>query len=109
MLTTTISSGAANSTAIEIAPNLPRGLGVFVPSAWTSATISFEVSNDGSTWYPLRGSDGSLIGISGIQTAAAGLYAAPAEIWVMGRWKYMRLVSSVNQGADRELQVYFVA
>lgn len=108
----TIASGAAVSESIALTGINLLGVGVLVPNAWTAANIGFEVSEDGTTWIPVYDKEGARITITGIATAAVGLYIAPSEAWVMGAFPHMRCVSlntstgaNINQGAARSLKV----
>jgi hypothetical protein len=117
-LAVTIANGAAVSGDIYASSDGRvraygfRLLSVSVPSAWTAADIGFEVSADGSTWVKVYDETGVRIKITGVATAAAGIYTAPPKIALVGMWPYLRLVSlntstgaNENQGADRALVV----
>ena len=115
--TTTIANTAHTSAAITLARNLgnPRGAVVEVPSQWTAADIGFDVCNtEAGTYIPLRYKDGTRVRISGIATAEANSYAAPAELFVGLTYNYVKLRSltagadtTVAQGADRNLAMQF--
>ena len=77
-------------------------LALQMPSAWTAATIKFQVSqtdvdanyqdycDDAGTAYTMT-------------VAANGVYVTnPDKIRALRAWRYFRLVASVAQGADRE-------
>lgn len=110
MIDVTIEQSGTDSTVADIRNERPRGVAVVVGSAWTSADIYIEVSNDQSAWYRLKNDAGSDVAISGIATSAAGYYTAPAESWMIGPWAYMRLVASAAQsGGDRTLTIVLVS
>lgn len=46
-------------------------VGIYMPSAWTSANVSFLGSHDDTTYYSVYGSTGDEIVISGASTSAA--------------------------------------
>lgn len=112
-LTATIANGAAVSGSVAIAG--ARGVAVQVPSAWTAADIGFDVSEDGSTWLPVKRL-ATYIRITNVPTGAAQLLPAPAELWAAGAYAFIRLVSltvgletTVNQGAARTLKVIYLS
>lgn len=118
-----------------------RGLQLILPDlGWTAADLTFEFSDNayvdpsGNTedkklgtysdaaqsvaakWYTLKQKDGTLIRATSLPTGGTGsgdeLRVMHYEFWVLGTWKYMRLVSTntastaaVNQGADRTVYV----
>jgi len=102
---TAIAKSGTQSVGIDISKLTPRGLAVLVPAVWTAADLYFEVSEDNETFYPLYDEEGSIVLISGIATSEARVYAAPATVWAVGSWPYMRLVASAAQGAARTLVV----
>jgi hypothetical protein len=114
-----ISLTIANAAAVseQFSPDGARGLSVETGSAWTAANIGIEVSRDnGQTWIPVDKADGSRVVVSGIATAAAGLYIFPAEAMVVGVYPLARLVSlntgtgaNLNQGGTRTLVVGLLA
>jgi len=109
--TVTITSGQSVSELVNLEAKQLLGIGVVVPATWTAADIGFEVSSDGgSTWIPVYNAEGERVLITGIDISAQRLYIAPAEAWVIGAFKHVRLVSlntstgaAVNQGAGRSL------
>lgn len=109
--TKSIANGEALSEAFDLRESGFRGGAIVTPSTWTDARLSFQFSQDSSTWYPLRDEEGALVVISGIQTAEAGIYFMPAKAgWELMNWNYMRVRSTntaseaaVNQGATRSL------
>lgn len=97
----------ANGTSVSPTLDLTNTaiLGFVMPSAWTTAALSIEVSLDNSTWYTPYDAD----------SLPTGYFAAPA---VSGAytlnyaqiipWRYIRFRSGttavpVNQGAARTL------
>lgn len=99
--TATIANGASVSGTIDL-KGRPL-VGIFMPSAWTTATITFQISRDGTTWYDLYNSFGDEL----VAQAAASRFIAfsPNELLAA---RYMRLrsgtsASAVNQGAARTL------
>lgn len=106
----TIASGAAVSDGVSIEKHPVDRLAVQVPAAWTAADIGFDVSQDDSTYIPLKGATGSRLKITGVATGAAGVYIAPAETFLVDGYRYVRLASldtgdesAENQGAARSL------
>jgi hypothetical protein len=110
--TATIANGAALSDAVDIDAFGPRGIAVQTPTAWTAADIAFEVSADGTNYFPLYTDTGGRVRISGVATAEARVYIAPAEIWAAGAYTHLKIASvntstgaDENQGAERILIV----
>lgn len=110
----TIASGAAVSSAVKLTGY--RRLAVQTPAVWTTANIGFEVSEDGSTFVPLRDSTGAKLAITGVITNAAGVYVGPVDTLAAGPYPYVRLTSldtvdasAENQAAARTLKVIALA
>lgn len=91
-----ISSGTATSENLSAGGRFPCAL--FMPAAWTAANITFEASPDGSTWYPVHLADGTAYTL----TVAASRFISLTTEYFFGA-KHIRVVSSVNQGADRTI------
>lgn len=111
--TVTIAASGSVSSALEIGHLDARGYGVAIPSAWTAAKVGFEVSDDGTTYVRLMDTyGGTAAAITDIGTASASVYPAPAEAWIIGAYKFVRLASIntaseayVNQAAERTVQI----
>lgn len=94
----TISSGGANSDALNLGGRVPTGL--YMPATWTAADITFELSGGAVTWFPVYLADGTQY----TATVAASRFVSLTPEYFMGG-KFIRLVSSVNQGADRTISL----
>lgn len=99
--TVEILSGASLSAAVNLGGRIPAG--VYMPATWTAAGLTFEVSPDGSTYYPLEDIDGNEY----TATVVASVYVAFDTTKFFGA-RYMKVRSgtsaaAVNQGADRTL------
>jgi hypothetical protein len=98
---TTIPSGQSLSGTVAL---LGRALvGIYMPAAWTTATITYQGSRDGSTWLNVYTSAGAEMN----HTVDADRYV-PLDVndWV--GLIYLRIRSgtssvTVNQSADRVL------
>lgn len=104
----TIANGTAESGEIDM-QNVAGDAGlVGVPAAWTSAALGFKVADkSGGTFSPLRDEAGSIVQISGIQTAAAAWYKLPDALrgaMFIKLWS-QNAGSDANQGADRVIQL----
>jgi len=99
----TIAVGESVSSSIRIDGIGPRGLAVLVPSTWTAANIGFEVSVDDATFIPVW-NQGQPVKITDIPVNRAILHTAPAEVWPMGTFPYMRLVSLDVSDNSAEVQ-----
>lgn len=100
--TVTIASGASLTAAVDMGKReLVR---VDMPSAWTAAALTFQVSADGTTYTNLY-KDGSEF--SKTEAAASrGVGIAPADAMMMHRYIKIRsgtAASAVNQEAERTL------
>lgn len=103
----------AISTAVSSAFQLYgyRIVGIYTPSAWTAADISFEVHKGDGTWVKVVGNDGALVKLTGVATGAAEFNMVP-EILDFFTNEQCRIVSTntaseadVNQDAARTLTV----
>lgn len=107
IVTATIANGASVSGAIDM--TYTSMLGFILPSAWTTAGVSIEVSADGTNWATGGILDGSALAVSVWPTGtASGAYAV--NLAAMVPWRYARIRSGtfsvpVNQGADRLITV----
>ena len=99
VLTATIASGGTVSTAVDL-----QGLtavGIVIPSAWTTATVTVNVSlDDGATWATAADALGMVYTIQ----ATAGVQH-PIDPSDSVGWLRIRLVSSAAQAADRQIKV----
>ncbi len=106
----TIPNGQALSEAIDMRNWVPGSAGlVGIGPAWTSAVLGFQASQaaDGP-FSPVRDQAGSLVQVSGIQTAASGWYVLPAELSgapFVKLWSCTSGGADTNQGADRGIAV----
>lgn len=67
-ITTTITAGASLSSAIDLGGGVLAG--IIIPSTWTTASLTFQVSNDGVNYYNLYDEYGSEV----TATPAAGTF-----------------------------------
>lgn len=120
MQTLTIANGAAISDAMYLGESVGDAGMIYIP-AWTAANLGFQVGvptpgtgrtspgegTEPGTYVPLRDEAGSIVQISGIQTAAAGWYKLPDALrgagWVKA-WS-QNAGSDVAQGASRAMVV----
>lgn len=96
-ITATIAINTAASTVIDI-----RGyaqMGFQIPSAFTGASVSFQVSADNSTFVALH--DTSNAAVSQTVTASKA-YTLPISIFP---WGYMKIISASNEAAARSIIV----
>ncbi|MDD3371026.1 MAG: hypothetical protein PHE27_04270 [Alphaproteobacteria bacterium] len=101
---TTIASGTSLTNTINL-----KGLRLFaiaMPSSWTAARLTFQVSPDcGTTWYDLYDANGTEI----TATAAASTCVVLSPVQ-FSSFQYVRLRSGasgspVNQADDREISL----
>jgi hypothetical protein len=81
-------------------------VGLVTPAAWTAADITFDVSKDGTTWFPLFDNAGAEVKIpsASIPTGAGQAFALLSTIFQ--GWSWLRVRSGVsatpvNQAAAR--------
>lgn len=94
--TVTIANGETVSTAFDA-----RGFasfGAILPAAFTGTAMTFQVSNDNTTFTALNNSSGAV----SLTVAQAKAYALPADL---KPWRYFKLVSGSAEGADRTITV----
>ena len=97
--TATIASGDTVSGAISHKEFATGGFRM--PATFTGSSVTFQVSDDGSTYAALYNSSNAQISIS---VAASRCYPLPAEL--MG-FRFFKIVSSNAEGGDRTIGVCF--
>lgn len=91
----TITSGSATSNAVDISSWAIFGFQL--PSAFTGATVTFQVSADGSNFTTLKDQTGTTITMT---VAASFAYPFPDEV---SPWSYVKIVSASNEAATRSI------
>lgn len=107
----TIANAASLSDASVL--DLTRSLvGLITPAAWTAAPITFKVSMDDVTYYPLMDDTGTevIIPSASIPTGAAWACALDPADFIA--WRYVKVQSgtnaaNTNQGAARTIKLVF--
>jgi len=99
----TITSGTSLSAAISLNPGY-FPCAIYMPAAWTTAGITFQVSFDGVTYYNLYKEDGTEYTLTTPAASNAialtpGYFAGAAYIKIRSGTSG----SAVNQGADRSI------
>lgn len=99
----TIANGASLSASIDLESQ--SLVGIHMPATWTAANLTFQVSEDGTTFDNLY----DVNGVEKTINAAASryIYVSPAE-WVGVRFIKVRSGTSaaaVNQGAAANIQL----
>lgn len=82
-------------------------IGFIIPSAWTAAGLTIEVSHDNITWVQPKDSFGSTVGYYSDITAST---AYATDVQSLLPWRYLRLRSGttatpINQTAARNIVV----
>jgi hypothetical protein len=95
VMTALIPINEATSQALAI--QAYHAFGLQMPAAFTGASISFQVSADGTTFQALYD---RLNDIVTVPVAVARSYDLPGEI---GDWAFVKIVSASNEAAAREL------
>ncbi len=105
VLTATISSGQTNSDEQDIVD--AKYVGLIMPATWTEADITFQVTNvSGGTWRDLLTDEGIPIRL---KVRAAQAYAIDRYAYGLAPWRFLRIVSSVAQGAQRLILIVIKA
>lgn len=107
VVTTTIPSGGSLSLPLDCGELVPTLL--LVPSPWTTAAVTFQVSTDGTTWTDLRDGAGNEVAVAAGAGGAA--FALSRDLFQGAR--YLRLRSGtaatpVAQAASRTLTVVLI-
>ena len=114
VVSATIASGASVSSAISLNPG-ERIVGLWMPSAWTTANVTIQASYDGTNYLPVI-SYGAAIQMFPSASFFTTIDAVDAD--KISRLPYVKLVSStasgttitaVNQAAERTIQVVVVS
>ncbi len=71
-------------------------LGLITPADWDAGAITFKVSNDGVTYYPLFDSSGTEVSIPSASIATAESRAFSLDPAVFVGWKHIKIQSGVN-------------
>ena len=105
--TATILSGASLSGSIDLGTT--RLFAIIMPAAWTSASLTFQGSVDGTNWFNLYTDTGTEVSA----TVAASQYVVMSSPAQMLGVRYAKVRSgtsgsAVNQGADRALTLVAV-
>ena len=98
--TLTIANGATTSSTLTLENNRVP-LAVITPSSMTGSTLTFQASDDGSTFYPLF-NEGSSYSLT-ISTSVARHYGLARQ--PMEGVKYFQVVSGSTEGASRTIKV----
>ena len=93
-VSTTIASSGTTTAAIDLSNNADF-MDVLLPSAWTSGTIRLQVSEANVTWNDLGG--------TALTTNTA--VASQALVLRVGGYRYVKIICSAAQGAERALRV----
>lgn len=101
--TATIASGASLSGAVDLGTG--RIVGLILPAAWTTASITFQASADGTNFFDLY-DDATQRELASSIVVASRFLALPMADWLGIRAVKLRSGSSgapVNQGAARAI------
>ena len=104
--TATIANGGSLSGAVDLDGLRPARL--VMPSAWTAAAISFDVSADGVTYGPLYDQYGTEVTISSANAVASRQIILDPTLFMSVRYLKVRSGtngSTTNQGAERSIVI----
>ncbi len=88
----TIAASASLSGALDLGDS--RLKAVQMPSAWTAALLSFQVSADGVTYGVLKDTDGTEIQLSVDVNQCVNVYAPD-----FAPWRFVKVQSGLSSGA----------
>ena len=94
-VTAVVLSGQTVSSKIDLWGT--RAVTIAVPVGLTSIALTFQVSDDDVTYYPVRYADNSAFTITVSNTAAA--YALPVNMFA--GWRHLKAVCGSPEPADR--------
>ena len=97
--TVTIASSETDSTAIDCGGMVFTGF--ILPATFTGTAVTFKVSDDNSTFYALKGSDGNDISYT---VAQGNAYAVENAVLFAG-WRWIKIISGSSEGAERTIKV----
>ena len=105
LLDVTIANGAALSN--ELPMDTYAGGIIYMPAAWTAASIGFKVAHTGGgTYYPLYDHDGTLVQVA--TPTANNAYELPPEVYGalhIKLWSQDGAGADTNQGAARAFHI----
>lgn len=98
-LPATIAATGTTSNAVDLLGY--DVVAVRMPAAWDLATISFTTSEDGVTYVPVKKEDGTALSL----TVAASDWTVVPEAYTRGFGRFVKVVSSAAQAAERIVKV----
>ena len=103
--TVVIANGASLSGALDMG-GAREIVGIEMPSAWTAAALTFQVSTDGVTYQNLFGDGGTEVQFTVATSQNIALRQDACSL--LSKWCFFKLRSGtpVNQAADRTIGVY---
>jgi len=94
----TIAAGASLSNGVDLGPDSGR-LGLHMPSAWTAAGITFQVSeSDQGPWGNLYDDAGAEVGLTSANVTASRAIslATPQLREALAPWRFLKVRSGVS-------------
>jgi hypothetical protein len=96
--TATIASGQTVGAAFYVGAKVPVSLQM--PAAFTGATVSFQGSNDGSTYQAIN------IGAAAYSETVTASKNVALDSNILAGFPFLRIVSASAEGADRSIIVH---
>lgn len=105
--TVTIASGASLSGAATV--NNAHLVGIVMPAAWTAATLTFQVSRDGTTFTDFYRDGAEYTRTEPTTAASRDIGISPGDFAGVAALKVRSGTgaAAVNQGADRVITLVF--
>lgn len=112
MANATIASGASLSDALDtgLVHSMQKFVGVIMPNAWTTANLTFQGSDNNSTFSDIYDDNGTELTITAAASRAIGFRGEQQQVLSTFRFLKVRSGTSgtpVSQGAERILGLLY--
>lgn len=94
--TTTIASGQTESSSIDLQGSTL--VGIYMPSSWTTADLTYKASTDNSSFVAVKDDAGN----TKTSTVGTNQFTLLDPVDFTGI-RFLKLVSSASQGANRDI------
>lgn len=91
---------ASGTTSAAVDTHGTSIVGYILPATFTGTAITFEVSNDNSSFYSLYNTDGTEISHTVAQNTAVGI--SPLDF---AGWRFIKFVSGSTEAAERTIAI----
>ncbi len=100
-----IAAGGTTSTAIQLGNITPteRIIGLIMPAAFTGTSLTFQVSNDDSTYVDLYDNAGTQVSVTVSTSRAVSFKADHASL--LSGWNFIKIISGSTEATARTIIV----